>query len=736
MTSPGNACTLLARKARQLPRHIFLIAATFAVVLITPGADAATHGPASLKSAGNAGQRIAHADAEPQNWLSTGRTYSEAHDSPLTTIDTQNVSRLGLAWSFDLDTHRGQESTPLAVDGVLYTTSAWSKVQAFDAASGTLLWHFDPKVPGATAVKACCDVVNRGAAFWDGKIYVGTLDGRLIALNAKTGKPLWSVNTVDRTKGYTITGAPRVVRGNVLIGNGGAEQGVRGYITAYDASTGRLKWRFYTVPGEPGKMDNAASDKILAQLAERTWDGNWWSSSGGGGGGTVWDSMSYDPELDLLYIGVGNSAYWNRKYRSANRGDNLFVASIVALRPSTGEYVWHYQQTPGDQWDFTSTQNMILADLTIDGRLRKVLLQAPKNGIFYILDRATGEFLSGTPFVKINWMSGFDSQHRPIMNPKSDYGSTGEVWIGTPSQSGSHSWQPMAMNKQTGLTYIPVQDNVSIFLSDPEFKPKPLGVNVGIVTDPVKLPLTPDVLAAIKFQPTSYLLAWNPITKTEAWRAATPSVVNGGVLTTAGGLVFQGTIDGDLIAYDAVNGAKLWSFNCGSAILAAPISFAVNGRQYISLVVGWGGIYSMLGGPPAWGKTGPRTNTSRVLTFTLDGKAALPAPPEDSTPRRTAVPPAQFADVSTITMGQTAYHRTCLVCHGIATISAGGAPDLRHSATLVDGSLWRSIVADGALVNNGMVGFRENFSLREIDAIRAYVIEQARLEAGENPTVH
>jgi quinohemoprotein ethanol dehydrogenase len=673
--------------------------------------------------------RIVNADREPQNWLTTGRTYSETRYSPLSTIDSANVTRLGLSWTYELDTHRGQESTPLAVDGVLFTTSAWSKVQAFDAVSGKLLWQFDPKVPGAAAVNACCDVVNRGAAYWNGKVFVGTIDGRLIAIDAQSGHQVWSAVTVDQKRGYTITGAPRVVKGNVIIGNGGAEIGVRGYVSAYDAESGVMRWRFYTVPGEPGKTDGAASDDVLNRLAAKTWSGSWWSRDGGGGGGTVWDSMAYDPDLDLLYIGVGNSAYWNRKYRSANRGDNLFVASILALRPSTGKYVWHYQEVPGDMWDYTATQHMILADLEIGGKVRKVLMQAPKDGVFYILDRSDGKLLSGTPFVPLNWMKGFDPNGRPIMNPEADYSTTEKPWIGRPSGTGGHDWQPMAFNPQTGLVYIPVQINSTIFANDPSFKPLPIGVNLGIVTDSAKLTLTSEIMAAAREAPTSSLAAWDPKAQKTVWQIPTPAMMNGGVLTTAGGLVFQGDIDGFLSAYDAQNGSKLWSFNTGNAITAAPITYSVNGRQYVSVVVGWGGAFAMLGGKAAWGADGPRRNVSRVLTFRLDGNGQLPPAPD--VVQVPAIQAVQFADADTVQVGRTAYHRTCMACHGFGAISGGGAPDLLRSPMVLSRDAWMRVVGDGVLANEGMVGFRANFSDKEIEAIRAYLIDAGLQRVGQ-----
>jgi PQQ-dependent dehydrogenase (methanol/ethanol family) len=335
--------------------------------------------------------RLSAADSEPGQWMSHGRTYDEQRFSPLKQITTDNVKDLGLAWFADLDTNRGQEATPIVVDGTMYITTAWSKVKAYRAATGEKLWEYDPQVPGAWGVNACCDVVNRGVAVWEGKVFVGTLDGRLVALEAPTGKVLWDVNTIDREKPYTITGAPRVVKGNVLIGNGGAELGVRGYVSAYDAATGKLNWRFYTVPGNPAMpFENPA-----LEMAAKTWNGEWWTL---GGGGTVWDSMAYDPQLDLLYIGVGNGSPWNHTYRSQGKGDNLFLSSIVALKPEDGSYVWHYQSTPGESWDHTATQQIVLADLEIDGMKRRVVMQAPKNGFFYVLDAKDGTLISAKNF--------------------------------------------------------------------------------------------------------------------------------------------------------------------------------------------------------------------------------------------------------------------------------------------------------------------------------------------------
>ena len=357
------------------------------------------------------GKRLANADSEPENWLSHGRTWSEQRFSPLQQINDENVGQLGLAWYFDLDTSRGQQASPIIVDGVMYSTSAWSKVQVLDAASGEFKWQYDPEVPKIWDVKTCCGVQNRGVAVWKGRVYFGTLDGRLIALNAETGEMVWQVQTTDPSGYHSITGAPRIVNDKVIIGNGGAEYGVRGYVTAYDTETGEQAWRFYLVPGNPADgFENTAMEK-----AAETWTGEWWKN---GGGGTAWDSFAYDEEFDLLYIGTGNGSPWPRYLRSPDGGDNLYLSSIVAVRPDTGEYVWHYQTTPGDTWDYTAVQHMILAELEIDGRERKVIMQAPKNGFMYVLDRETGELLSAENYVPVNWATHIDMETgRPVETP-------------------------------------------------------------------------------------------------------------------------------------------------------------------------------------------------------------------------------------------------------------------------------------------------------------------------------
>ncbi len=665
--------------------------------------------------------RLVNADSEPANWLTHGRTYSEERFSPLDQIDASNIGDLKLAWYHDFDTKRGQEATPIVVDGVMYTTSAWSKVQAFNAATGELLWQYDPEVPGETAVKACCDVVNRGVAVYDGKVYVGTLDGRLVALDAESGDEVWATLTVDQDKAYTITGAPRVVKGKVLIGNGGGEYGVRGYIGAYDAQTGEEAWRFYTVPGKPGEKDGSASDEIHEKLAGDTWSGEWWEW---GGGGTVWDSIAYDPELDLLYVGVGNGSPWNPDIRSPGGGDNLFLSSILALRPDTGEYVWHYQQVPGDQWDYTATQQMILADLPIKGSERKVLMQAPKNGFYYILDRETGELLSAEPFAPVNWASEIDLESgRPVITPDAYYNKTGKPWLAMPGPLGAHSWHSMSFNLQTGLVYIPVQELGFPYIADTNFEPKKVGVNLGVDLNAASLPQDDEIKKQVKAGIKGHLLAWDPVNQKEAWRFEHKSAGNGGVLSTGGGLVFQGDAEGNFNAFNASSGEKLWSFFAQTGIIAAPISYAVDGKQYITIVVGWGGIFPLLTGEVAL-ITGERAPKGRVLTFVLDGTATLPEP--EALVEARSAPPEQFASAAGIAKGKAIYHRSCGACHGDSVVSGGVLPDLRYTPVLQSADAWYAIVGEGALATNGMVGFGEDYSPEELDLIRAYAISRSR----------
>ncbi len=657
------------------------------------------------------GARIVAADREPGNWITHGRTYSEQRFSPLKQMSDQNISQLGLAWFHDLDTRRGQESTPLVIDGVMYFTSAWSKVFALNAGTGALLWSYDPKVPGEWGVNACCDVVNRGVAVWNGKVFVGTLDGRLIALDTATGNPLWETLTIDRNSRYTITGAPRVVKGKVIIGNGGGEFGVRGYVSAYDAGTGKLVWRFYTVPGDPSKPFESP---ILAQAA-KTWSGDWWKS---GGGGTVWDAIVYDPDLDLLYVGTGNGAPWSEKYRSPKGGDNLLTCSIVALRPDTGEYVWHYQEDSADDWDYDSSEQMILADVSIEGHPRKVLLQAPKNGFFYVIDRTDGTVISAKPFTYINWATGVDMKTgRPLETALARYPGSDPAPV-VPGPLGAHSWQPMSYSPLTGLVYIPVNDVGFKYKSAEDFEPKKLAANYGIDVVAAGMPQDPKIKKAILETVKGKLVAWDPVQQKQAWVVERPGPWNGGTLSTAGNLVFEGTAGGNFEAYRASTGEKLWSFAAQTGVMAGPVTYTINGEQYVAVLAGWGGVFPLATGEVSF-KSGRVRNISRVLVFKLGGKANLPAL---EPPKEPLLPPLpNRASDATIHKGEQLFQRYCAACHGDVAVSGGVLPDLRYSGTL-DNNEWFSDVLGGMLQSEGMVSFAKELSHEDAASIRAYVI--------------
>ena len=680
------------------------------------GPQIASHtysGPADVD-----GARIQGADAEPGNWMSYGRTYSEQRFSPLDKITDANAGKLGLAWYYDLDTSRGQEATPIVVDGVMYVSTAWSKVKALDARSGALLWAYDPKVDGSWGAKACCDVVNRGVAVWKGKVYVGTLDGRLIALDAKTGNVAWSQQTTDPSKPQTITGAPRVVKGKVIIGNSGSEFNVRGYISAYDADTGKLVWRFYTVPGQPGHPDGAASDSILAKVSN-TWRGEWWRN---GGGGTVWDAIVYDPETDLLIFGTDNGDPWNKNYRSPGKSDDLFLTSLVAVRPDTGQYVWHYQLNPGDEWDYSATQHIILADLNIGGQPRKVLMQAPKNGFFYVIDRTNGKLISAKNFAPQSWAKGIDlNTGRPVENPGIRYTDTGKAVTMTPGPHGAHSWMPMSFDPKTGLVYIPVQEAGYTYIPDKAWTHSPMGTNMALDMAANSMPQDPAVKTQVMDSLKGYVVAWDPINQKEVWRVGLAGPWNGGVVTTAGGLMAEGNASGEFAVYRADNGHKLWSFDAQGPVMAGPITYSVDGEQYIAVLSGWGGTYPLVSGIVAH-KSGNVNNASRVLVFKLGGTAKLPA--KRPAAPKVLNPPLENASLETVDRGFHLYSRYCNSCHGDAVVAAGITPDLRYSPVVATDAFY-DVVLGGLLKDNGMVSWSPVLTHQDADAIRAYIIHRA-----------
>ena len=683
-----------------------------------PDAQAAAE-PASVAAVD--GERIANADAEPGQWMSHGRTYGEQRFSPLEQINTENVSELGLAWFADFDTIRGQEATPIMVDGVIYVSQAWSKVNAYDAVTGAPLWAYDPEVPGEWAVNACCDVVNRGVAVWEGKVYVGTIDGRLVALDAATGAELWDVNTIDRSKPYTITGAPRVVKGKVLIGNGGAELGVRGYVSAYDAETGELDWRFYTVPGNPAD----GFENPILEMAAETWSGEWWAL---GGGGTVWDSMAYDPELDLLYIGVGNGSPWNHTIRSNGEGDNLFLSSIVALDPDDGSYRWHYQTTNGETWDHTATQQITIADLVIDGEQRHVIMQAPKNGFFYVLDAATGELISAEPFTEISWATHVDLETgRPVETPEARFNLTGENFVSMQNPNGAHTWHSMSFSPETGLVYIPVHSAPFVFGPPQNFEPHAMATNVGADFSG-NAALDPEESLA---NTRGRLIAWDPVEQREVWSVERAGPANGGALSTAGGLVFQGTGSGEFTALDAATGEQLWSAPTQTGVIAAPITYEVGGEQYVAITVGTGGSWAMVGGHGNM-KGFAAQNISRLLVYKLGGTVQLPPAPELVLPP--IDPPPATAPAEQVAAGGGLFDTYCSNCHGGGAVGIGIVPDLRRSARLQTQEAFNAVVLGGALAHNGMASFAPVLSGPDTEAIRAFVIARANEDAAAEET--
>ncbi len=657
--------------------------------------------------------RLRDSDQDTSNWLMYGRTYDDHRFSPLKQINEETVGKLGLAWSRELGTTRGLEATPLVEDGIIYATGSWSVVYAIDAKTGEIRWTYDPKVPRERAFFICCDVVNRGVALYRGKVYVGTLDGRLIALDEHSGAPVWSVSTADNAKPYAISSAPRIAKGMVVIGNAGGEYGVRGYISAYDAETGKMAWRSYTVPGDPSK---GFESKAL-ESAAKTWTGEWWKT---GGGGTTWEGIVYDPALDLLYFGTGNPTAWYRALRGD--GDNLYAASILAVHASNGEIAWHFQTTPGDNWDYDATQPLMQADLTIGGRVRKVIMQANKNGFFYVLDRETGEFLSGTPFVGgITWATGLDPKTGRPIEAQTAYAGLKPVIV-SPEPDGAHNWYPMAFSPSTGLVYLPAKEGTqALHAPDAKWKYNPDDNNVG-GDDHYDGPLNAK-LASLP-SPSGKLMAWDPVQQKEAWSAKYPVAEGGGVLATGGNLVIQGRADGVLAAYRATDGKQLWTYDAGTGIMAPPVTYQINGVQYVSVLAGWGGPVGLYN-DPSWGPVKP--GYGRLLTFVLDGTATLKALPfghKDPPP----VPAITTnASPQVVREGQRLYKVNCPFCHGMNAV-AGPLPDLRYlSKEKLEGI--EDIVLGGSRAAAGMPSFAKILNSQEVHAIQAYLIARARESA-------
>jgi len=642
--------------------------------------------------------------ATSKDWPTIGLDYAETRFSKLSQITSDNVKGLGLVWTYSLDSSRGIEATPVVVDGIMYQSGPWSIVHAIDTRNGKKIWSFDPGVDREKGYKGCCDVVNRGVAVYKGKVFVAAYDGRLIALDAATGQKVWEKDTlIDHDHSYTITGAPRAFNGKVVIGQGGAEYGARGYVTAYDTESGNQLWRWFTVPGDPSKPFEDAS----MEAAAKTWDpsGKYWIN---GGGGTPWDTITYDPDLNMVYIGTGNGAPWNRNIRSPSGGDNLYLASLVALNADTGKYIWHYQETPGDHWDYTSTQPMILADITIDGAPRKVILHAPKNGFFFVVDRTNGKFISAKNFVDVNWATGYDASGRPIEVPAAR-GS--DPYDSIPGPYGAHNWHPMSFNPQTGLVYLPAQ-NVPLNLTpEKSFEQNAAtpgkfggttGWNVGFVLNGVP-PKAPAF---------GRLVAWDPVKQKEAWRVDYPSPWNGGTLTTAGNLVFQGTADGRFVAYDATTGKTLWETPTGTGVVAAASTYLVDGVQYVSVAVGWGGVFGIAD------RATQLRSPGTIYTFALGGKAPLPEFVKYQTENLIEGVPYDKADYEA---GTALYVTACATCHGVPGVDNGG--NVRNLGFVPKEEIinLKDIVFNGPFKDRGMPDFTGKLKDEDIVKIQAFI---------------
>jgi quinohemoprotein ethanol dehydrogenase len=648
-------------------------------------------------------------DGDGRDWPGYGRTFGEQHYSPLNEINADNVSRLALAWFMDLGTGN-PVTVPVAVDGVLYFASGHSIVHAVDAATGKLLWIYDSKAGELAGRRMRISWGSRGIAYWNGKVYTGTTDGRLIAIDAHSGKPVWSAVTVGKDDGRYITGAPRVFDGRIIIGHGGADNtSTRGYVTTYDAETGKQLWRFFIVPGNPADGFEDEAQKMAAS----TWGGQWWKNSGGG---HAWNAFTYDPDTDTVFVGTGNGAPWNHRVRSAGKGDNLFLSSIVALNAKTGAYKWHYQVNPGDSWDYDAAMDMQIADLTINGMPRKVIIQAPKNGFLYVIDRTNGKLISAEKIAKVTWATKIDiatgrpAETRDARFPK---GQDFELW---PSTSGAHNWMPSAYSPRSGLLYVPLMES-GVVINDRKYSAANWKRDPGNAFDEAF-----DMAGGIKdpLQDTGWLLAIDPATQQVKWKFQNPTLRNGGLMATGGDLVFQGLGAAETFnAYAAQSGKRLWSFATQAPVFSAPITYLAHGKQYVSILVGSGTVSGFF---PLPGKNDAGSQRRRVLSFALGGKSVLP--PQNIVEFRASADPEYRPDAALAQHGAEIYARGCMACHGGAAVSGGTAPDLRASSVPQSEAAFDRVVRGGALTAGGMPQFDE-FSGTETAALRQYIRSRA-----------
>jgi len=662
--------------------------------------------------------RMAAQDKAGDAWLADGRTYSAQRFSPLTRINAGNVGRLGLAWYDDLDTYRGVEATPIYADGVLYDILPWNVTIAYDARTGKRLWTYDPKVPRAYGRYACCEPVARGLAMWNGKVIIATLDGRLVGLDARTGKPVWTTQTTPADMPYSITGAPRVFDGKVVVGNSGGDLGVRGFVSAYDADTGAKLWKFFLAPGDPAKgPDGEASDSVMA-MAAKTWSGEWWKL---GGGANAWDSIAYDPKLKTVYIGTGNGSPLSWYHRSQSKGDNLFVCSIVALNSDTGKYKWHYQMVPEEDWDYTCTSSIVTADLQIKGQQRQVLMQAPKNGFFYVIDRRTGRFISAEKVAPVNWADRIDPKTgRPQIAAGAHFGA--DPVLVMPGPGGAHNWFPMGYSPQTKLAYLPTYESAMVYALDRDWKAQPFRSNSGwggYTGDAAKK--RAELMKQAAAMDRAYLTAWDPVAQKAAWKVPLPRHGNGGVMVTESDLVFEGTTKQTFAAFDARSGKTLWEMPVQSAPVGGAITYMLDGEQYVAVNAGWGGGAAQV---ERLGNIEMPRAAARLLVFKVGGTATLP-------PLRAAEaipqPPPLRATEAQVQRGAVLFANTCQGCHG--QLAVGGVKDLRHM-TAATHAQFNDILLRGIRAEQGMASFADLLKQPQVDDIHAYLIARANEDWG------
>ncbi|MXO70661.1 PQQ-dependent dehydrogenase, methanol/ethanol family [Alteraurantiacibacter buctensis] len=686
------------------------------LALVLAGCAATAQAPIAAATPARAADPLAN--PAPGDWPSDGRDYTAQRYSPLTQVNRQNVGQLGLAWYADLDTYRGVEATPLYADGVLYNTLSWNITTAYDARTGAVMWTYDPQTPREYGRLACCEPVSRGLAMSGDKVIIATLDGRLIALDRRTGQPVWTTRTFEHGSryAYSITGAPRVFGDKVVVGQSGGDLGVRGFVSAYNVETGAEEWKFYLTPNPEDRPDGVASDGVNAMMRATWSDEGLWRELGGGA--NPWDAIAYDPALNLVYVGTGNAVPHARFYRSNNQGDNLFVCSIVALDATTGAYRWHYQMNPGEEWDWTCTQSMIQADLQIGGRIRQVLMQAPKNGFFYVLDRATGEFIHAGAHVFQNWNLGFEADGRPITADIVRYGE--DQRMVAPGPGGAHNWFPMAFSPRTGLAYFPAYQSAFVYGLQRDWQPQPMRSNSGWAG--FGNPHAAQLLADANELERAYLTAWDPVNNEIAWQVPLPRHGNGGVMVTASDLVFEGTTRQTFAAFNARTGQQLWEYPTQSAPVAGAITYELDGVQYIAINAGWGGGAAQI--ERGAGIEMPRA-PARLLVFRLGGTGQLPPlPPQASAPPE---PPPLRASEAQVARGRELFGQACAVCHGQNAI--GGVKDLRHMTAETHG-LFNRIVREGLYLDKGMASFADIVSEEDVNAIHAYLIARANEDWG------